>query len=238
MTGPTGPGAAGGPARRRAPAGRTPRSARGDIGRRIALRRQELGLTLEETAARAGTAPGYLRYLEEQPTAGPGLGVLLRIADVLRTTVAALSGGEADLPPGTGQAARRPELVELSEQECLARLSSHGVGRLALSAPGGPVVVPVNYTVVDGAVVFRTAPGTAPAEAVGAEVAFEADHIDEALSQGWSVLVRGPARSVTDPRAVRRLERRAGSAPWAGGSRDLWVRIDPAGITGRRIVVR
>ncbi len=62
-------------------------SAQGDIGRRIAQRREELGLTREETAFRAGTAPGYVQYLEEQSTAMPGTAVLIRLADALSTSV-------------------------------------------------------------------------------------------------------------------------------------------------------
>ncbi|WP_151478297.1 pyridoxamine 5'-phosphate oxidase family protein [Streptomyces albicerus] len=212
--------------------------ARGDIGRRIAQRREELGLTRQETAERAGTVPSYLQYLEEQSTATPGTGVLIRLADTLETTVAALRGGGADLPPGIGRAAGHPELVELNAEECRARLSTHGVGRIAVSTPAGPVVVPVNYSVVDDAVAFRTAPDATPAAAAGTQVAFEVDHIDEALSRGWSVLVRGPAREVTDPDAVRQLEERAYSGPWPGGERGMWVCIDPADITGRSISVR
>ncbi|QIY66289.1 helix-turn-helix domain-containing protein [Streptomyces sp. RPA4-2] len=212
-------------------------NASGDIGRRIARRREELGLSQEETASRAGTAPGYIRYLEEQCIAMPGKSVLIRLADVLETSVAALRGGDADLPPGIGKAARHSELMELSAEECRARLSTHGVGRLATDTADGPLVVPLNYTVVDDAIAFRTAPGSAPAEVVDSDVAFEVDHIDEALSQGWSVLVRGRARAVTDVEGVRRLEELAYSAPWAGGERSLWVCVDPASVTGRRIDV-
>ncbi|PBC93335.1 hypothetical protein BX281_1128 [Streptomyces sp. Ag82_O1-15] len=213
-------------------------SAQGDIGRRIAQRREELGLTREETASRAGTAPGYVQYLEEQSTAMPGTAVLIRLADALNTSVTALRGGDADLPPGVGRAALHPELVELSAEECRTRLSRHGVGRIAMDTPDGPTVVPLNYTVIDGAVMFRTAPDAVPATAVGAHVAFEVDHIDEALSQGWSVLIRGFARAVTDPDAVCRLTELAYSGPWAGGERDVWVRLEPTDITGRRITVR
>ncbi|MFF4351249.1 helix-turn-helix domain-containing protein [Streptomyces sp. NPDC001530] len=214
-----------------------PLSPHSDIGRRIRRRREELGLTMKETAARAGTAPGYIQYLEEQPTAAPGIGLLIRLADALETTVAALRGGDADLPPGIGRAALHPQWEELSTEECRARLSTHGVGRLALSTAEGPVVVPVNYSVIDDAVVFRTTPDTTPAAAVGTQVAFEVDHIDDALSQGWSVLLRGHAHEVTDPDAVRRLEERAYSGPWVGGERNLWVRIDLDSITGREITV-
>jgi hypothetical protein len=209
----------------------------GDLGRRLAARRAQLGLTRTETAARAGMAPGYLQYLEERPGAAPGSGVLLRLADVLETTVQHLTGGDTELPPGPGQASRSPEFTELSTSECRALLSTHGVGRLAVPTASGPVVVPVNYSVVDGAIVFRTAPGTTPSQAAGCQVAFEVDRIDDAFSQGWSVLVRGRARVVTDPDDVRRLADRVRSAPWAGGRRNQWVRIDPLVITGRRITV-
>ncbi|WP_328432379.1 helix-turn-helix domain-containing protein [Streptomyces sp. NBC_00453] len=209
----------------------------GDLGRRIAARRTELGLTRRETATRAGMAPGYLQYLEERPGAAPGRGVLLRLTAVLGTTVRDLTGGDTELPRGLGQAARSPGFGELSVPERRALLSTHGVGRIAVPTASGPVVVPVNYSVVDGAIVFRTESRSTPAQASGCQVAFEVDRIDDAFSRGWSVLVRGHARTVTDPDDIRRLADRARSAPWAGGDRDQWVRIDPLVITGRCITV-
>ncbi|MEV6019875.1 pyridoxamine 5'-phosphate oxidase family protein [Streptomyces sp. NPDC051997] len=211
----------------------------GDVGRRISARREELGLSRETVAVRAGITPGYLGYLESRPTATPGAGALIRIADALDTSVSALHGGDADPPPGAGRAAAHSELIELDPEEYRARLSTHGVGRIALHTSDGLLVLPVNYGVVDGSVVFRTAPGSAPAAALGARVAFEADHIDEALAQGWSVLVQGRARAETRPDAARRLDALAHTRPWAGGAeRDLWVRVDEESISGRRIVVR
>ncbi|MGQ4390664.1 helix-turn-helix domain-containing protein [Streptomyces sp. SAS_270] len=209
----------------------------GDLGRRIAARRTELGLSRRETATRAGMAPGYLKYLEERPGAAPGRGVLLGLAAVLGTTVRDLAGGDTDLPRGLGQAAPNPGLVELSVPECRDLLSTHGVGRIAVPTVSGPVVVPVNYSFVDGAIVFRTEPGSTPSQASGCQVAFEVDRIDDAFSRGWSVLVRGHARTVTEPDDISRLVDRADSAPWAGGRREQWVRIDPLVITGRRITV-
>ena len=180
-------------------------------------------------------APGYLQYLEEQSATAPGMSALRRLAGALHTTVRDLAGGAVDLPPGPGLASPHPRFTELSRQECRALLASHGVGRVAVPTVSGPVIVPVNYSVVDGAVVFRTADGTTPAQAAGCQVAFEVDRIDEAFSQGWSVLARGHARTVTDPDDVRHLTERAYSLPWAGGERDVWVRIDPLALTGRRI---
>ncbi|MFI0723538.1 helix-turn-helix domain-containing protein [Streptomyces sp. NPDC021224] len=207
----------------------------GDIGRRLALRRRELGLSREQVAERAGIAPEYLRYVEERPFAAPGSTFLLRVAGALDTSVSRLHGADAGLPPGLGEAADAPRLTALDPDECRTLLSDHGIGRVAVTTDDGPAVLPVNYSVVDGAVVFRTERTAAPALAVGHRVAFEVDRADEALSEGWSVLVVGPASAVTDPGAVRGLGARTASAPWAGGGRLLWVRIEPERITGRRI---
>ncbi|MGW7363517.1 pyridoxamine 5'-phosphate oxidase family protein [Streptomyces sp. NPDC054841] len=206
----------------------------GDIGRRVATERKRQGLTRAETAGRARMAPDYLAYLEEHP-ADPSLATLIRLAAALGTSVAALRGGGIDVPPGQGQALLHPQLRDLSPDECRTLLSTHGVGRVAVSTPDGPAVVPVNYEVFDDAIAFRTAPDSVPAAAVGADVAFEVDHLDEATSQGWSVLVVGPAQAVTDPDAVRRLADRAHTEPWAGGEREMWVSIQPTRLSGRRI---
>jgi nitroimidazol reductase NimA-like FMN-containing flavoprotein (pyridoxamine 5'-phosphate oxidase superfamily) len=180
-------------------------------------------------------AVSYLRYLEETPAATPGRSVLLRLAGALETSVSALTGGDTDLPSGLGQAGRHPESEALGTEECWHRLHTHGVGRLAVTTAEGPTVLPVNYSVIDGAIAFRTAAGSVAAGAVGRQVAFEVDHIDEALGRGWSVLVRGRARGVTDPQAVRRLAEGAYSEPWAGGEREMWVCIDADAVSGRAI---
>src|SRR5262249_6454058 len=95
----------------------------GDAGRRLVLRREELGLSREQVAERAGIAPGYLEYVEEQPTALPSPAFWLRVAEALKTTVAQLHGGSAGLPPGMGKAAAAPTLGDLSPEECLRLLS-------------------------------------------------------------------------------------------------------------------
>ncbi|MFJ8074458.1 helix-turn-helix domain-containing protein [Streptomyces sp. NPDC096176] len=210
---------------------------KGDIGRRVAARRQQLGLSREDVALRAGSAPGYIEYLEEK-TATPGMGFLLRLADALETTVTTLTGGGADLPPGIGRAGDHPELVELGRDQCWALLGTHGVGRIAVTTTEGPAILPVNYLVTEGEIAFRTSSDALPASAADAEIAFEVDHIDDAFSQGWSVLAVGRARTVTEPEGVAKLEGQAYSAPWAGGDSDLWIVVAPDRVTGRRILVR
>lgn len=218
----------------------TPSNARedvafGDLGRRLVQRRTQLGLTRQEAAVRAGMAPGYLQYLEEHPAAAPGVSTLLRLAEVLHTTVTELTGGETKVPPGPGRAAHHPEFTQLTTEECRELLGSHGVGRIGVPTAEGPLIVPVNYTVIDGTIVFSTDPGTVPARAAGCRVAFEIDRIDDVFSQGWSVLVRGLAHEVTDRDEAHRLMDRVYSEPWAGGRRSMLLRIEPLSITGRRI---
>ncbi|MGI5466616.1 DUF1918 domain-containing protein [Streptomyces sp. CA-132043] len=204
-----------------------------DFGRRVSHERQQLGLSRAEVADRAGMAENYLSYLEQQP-ADPSAATVLSLAAALETTPDALRGAGVERPPGAGRAAHHPRLRELEPDECLRLVSSRGVGRLAITTAEGPQVLPVNYALLDETVVYRTAPGTVPAAAVGKLVAFQVDHIDEAMSRGWSVLMVGPARLVTGP-AADQLSFRAASLPWAGGDRPLWVSIRPLRISGRRI---
>ncbi|WP_406126997.1 helix-turn-helix domain-containing protein [Streptomyces sp. NBC_00989] len=225
------------PERTRTDAGTAAEQPRGDLGRRLAARRAQLGLSRPETANRADMAPSYLKHLEEHPGAAPNRGALLRLAAVLETTLSHLSGGADHLPPGPEQAAPSAEFTELNTGECRSLLGTHGVGRIAVSTASGPVVVPVNYSVVDGAIVFRTAAGSTPSLAADHPVAFEVDRIDDAFSRGWSVLVRGRARRVTDPDEACRLAAGAHSGPWPGGGRELWVRVEPETVTGRRITL-
>lgn len=214
----------------------TPPPAKGDLGRRIAARRLQLGLSRQDVALRAGAAPGYIEYVEEQ-RATPGVGFLLRLADALETTVQELSGGADDLPPAVGRGARRARMVELDEGTCWTRLGDHGVGRVALTLEDGPVVLPVNYQVLDGEVMFRTGDDSPLAAAADTEIAFEADHFDDAFSRGWSVLIVGTVRPVADGDASRQLREAAFSTPWAGKEREHVMLLRARRITGRRILV-
>ncbi|WP_405577335.1 pyridoxamine 5'-phosphate oxidase family protein [Streptomyces sp. NBC_01092] len=85
--------------------------------------------------------------------------------------------------PQSGRPAA-PSITDQSTPECRALLSTHGVGRIAGPTVTGPVIGPVNCSVVGDAIVFRTASGTTPSQAAGCQVAFEVDRIDEAFAQG------------------------------------------------------
>jgi nitroimidazol reductase NimA-like FMN-containing flavoprotein (pyridoxamine 5'-phosphate oxidase superfamily) len=127
-------------------------------------------------------------------------------------------------------------LEELSYEECLALLRDQAVGRIGVVVDGSPIVLPVNYRVVEtGAITWiaiRTRPGNV-IEQGSSIVAFEIDAIDPFHHQGWSVLVRGTLNHV-DPDAADFRER-FDPHPWLLAERDAWLAIEPFAITGRRL---
>jgi len=124
----------------------------------------------------------------------------------------------------------------LSEADCRSLLASGSIGRVGVTVGALPVILPVNYAYVDGGIVFRTAEGTKLRAAVDrAVIAFEVDHYDEDLRDGWSVLAVGRAVEV-DGEGEREAYRALGLAPWADGTRTHYVRMEPEMLTGRRIV--
>jgi nitroimidazol reductase NimA-like FMN-containing flavoprotein (pyridoxamine 5'-phosphate oxidase superfamily) len=123
----------------------------------------------------------------------------------------------------------------LSPVECFDLLEPGGIGRVGFTAADGMMMLPVNFAVAAKTIVFRTAPDTLLALHASGQVSFEADCLDEALRAGWSVLVHGRARTVTEEREVEQLQDRTHLQPWAAGARDVYVRITPTRISGRRI---
>jgi len=207
----------------------------GDLARRVSHRRHELGLSTEELARQAGIDRWFLAYFEQSADSTLTSGALARLAVALQTTPRVLEGGEMDRPPGTGHAGMNPALEHLTTAQCEDHLSAGGIGRIVLSNGSGPVAFPVNFIFADGVVIFRTS--DAVAGTISGVVAFEVDHIDETMSAGWSVLVRGRARLIEEP-AERLAVARLDLEPWAGGARLNLVGITPSELTGRVIVQR
>jgi transcriptional regulator with XRE-family HTH domain len=209
-----------------------------DLGRRIAEERNEAHLSVADVAERAGMSSHYVSYLESSPAANPTSATVTRLAAALGVTSSTLEGVGLNLPPGQRSAARNATLHDLTETECRALIAPGGVGRfLFVQAGRGPVAIPVNFKMDGADVVFRTSGDSVTADGVHEQsVSFDVDHLDAALSEGWSVLLTGRARIVTDADEVSRAQA-LGLEPWAGGDRDLYVRLTPTEITGRRIRV-
>jgi uncharacterized protein len=124
----------------------------------------------------------------------------------------------------------------LDPTDAWRRVCEGEVGRIAVTMGALPAIFPVNYRVIDGSIVFRTAPGSKlSAASANAIVAFEVDDFDRANRSGWSVLVVGPSEVVHDL-AFARVALDGRLEPWADGHRANIVRIRPEIITGRRIV--
>ena len=139
--------------------------------------------------------------------------------------------------PPRGVEALPGRFEHLSRSECLELLEAKQVGRVAYCVATGPVVLPVNYTVRDESIVFRTAAGGTLARSMKDQPAsFQVDEIDDFLQAGWSVLVSGTAHWVVDTEDLSDLWwDRHQPEPWAPGERNAFVRIVPSTITGRRV---
>jgi transcriptional regulator with XRE-family HTH domain len=209
-----------------------------DIGRRIAEQRRSAGLTVAQAAERAGMAPEYLAYLESSMAPNPSQATLIRLAEALDTTPGCLSGSGLNLPPGQRSAATSTLLDSLTVAECRQHLAGGGIGRFLFVEPGrGPVAIPVNFRMDGDDVVFRTSSGGSVSAGLRERrVSFDVDHLDDALGEGWSVLITGTAQVITDPAGLARAEA-LHIEPWAGGDRPVYVRLTASQITGRRIRV-
>ncbi|WP_395108436.1 pyridoxamine 5'-phosphate oxidase family protein [Actinomadura sp. SCN-SB] len=122
----------------------------------------------------------------------------------------------------------------LGIEECRSLLAATQLGRIVFTDRALPAIQPVNYVVADGDVVIRTSPTSRLANAArDTIVAFEIDDFDAAFRTGWSVVVIGKARGVTDPAELTAL-RALPLDPWAPGAREHYIRIRPQLISGRR----
>jgi transcriptional regulator with XRE-family HTH domain len=210
----------------------------GDLSRRLVARRAELRLSVIQVATRARVDRRYLEYLENF-SGHPDAATLRHLAAALCTTPAALLGAGQEASPGCDPGAAcwssAGRLETLSQVECHQLLAPRGIGRIAFAAAPGLMVLPVNYAVAAGTVVIRTGGGSIIAGHADGPVSFEADHFDLELGQGWSVLVRGEAHRVLQPDELRHLRADFDLRPWPSGEHDLFIRIVPAQLTGRRI---
>jgi transcriptional regulator with XRE-family HTH domain len=207
----------------------------GDVGPRVAFHRERLGLTREELDDRTGIPPGSVEYIEDNPTRVTE-GALSHLADALDTTRADLIAGNVDQPLRRD----RPLSTELDREECMRLIASGGIGRIAFDGAPGPTVLPVDYVMHDGAIIFRTQVGgpieqdlRTGLEDVDLTIGFEVDRIDEVRRRGWSVLVQGPVRHLTVEELSSVSD--SGMKPWAGGDRETYIKITPKRVTGRRI---
>jgi uncharacterized protein len=129
------------------------------------------------------------------------------------------------------EASHPAELSELDRPTCLALLKTQHVGRLIVDA-AAPTIRVVNYTAFEHTIIFRSDPGPHIDNVIDHPVVFEADMVDERTRSGWSVIVRGTARDVSDHLA-RLGQAGANVEPWAPGPKNRWIGIAIDDVTGR-----
>lgn len=130
----------------------------------------------------------------------------------------------------------RNGLEVLGRDSCLTLLATSTLGRVGCTSGALPIVLPVNFRLIDEEIVFRTGLGTKlDAATRNAVVAFEVDDMDPMAHTGWSVVVTGFAREITNQFLLDALP--VGFIPrWAPGSDGRVVAISTELVSGRRIV--
>lgn len=130
---------------------------------------------------------------------------------------------------------RGGRLEALARDECRRLLSTTNIGRLAYCTDAGPGIMPMNYTLVSEAVVFRTSiDSEASHQLFDHPIAFEVDQVDEFLRTGWSVLVVGNAQPLHEE-SLLLLDVGQAPQPWPEGRRALVVQLPLTIMTGRRV---
>jgi nitroimidazol reductase NimA-like FMN-containing flavoprotein (pyridoxamine 5'-phosphate oxidase superfamily) len=140
---------------------------------------------------------------------------------------------------------RPRQAVELTEDECWRLLETAPLGRVVFTHRAMPAIRPVNHIVDGRTVIIRTHLGSAVASRPhddqpgdgrppGTVVCYEADDLDPVRHTGWSVIVTGLARLVTDPAEIARYS--FAVEPWIAGDMSQAVAIESTFISGLRLV--
>ena len=127
-------------------------------------------------------------------------------------------------------------LRQLSKTRALELLASVSLGRLVFTHHALPAIRPVNHLVRCESIIIRATEGAAITSASrnGTVVAYEADSNDPDTHLGWSVIVVGTARLLTDDDAAARY--RLLLQPWISGEMDDVITISTDMVTGYEMV--
>ena len=129
----------------------------------------------------------------------------------------------------------RNGLEVLERTDALRLLATQKIGRIAITADALPVILPVNFALLDSEIFIRTGPGTKlDAATKNSVVAFEVDEFDLVSHTGWSVSVTGLARVITEE-LEREALARAPIARWAPSKSERVIGISTELVSGRRI---
>lgn len=125
----------------------------------------------------------------------------------------------------------QPRVRELSLDESWKLLETVRFGRLGTADVGRVDVTPLNVVVGRRHLYFRSAKGSKLTTLqLNPHVAFETDRVEGGIA--YSVMVRGTARILTDPRETDYVDS-LGLKPWLHTEKLEYVEISPDYITGR-----
>ncbi|WP_068017514.1 pyridoxamine 5'-phosphate oxidase family protein [Nocardia mexicana] len=129
-------------------------------------------------------------------------------------------------------------VVQLGRAEAMRLLADAPFGRVVFTRDALPAIRPVNHCLDGEEIIVRTRLTSRLTDTVRSDpavvVAYEVDDIDPVRHIGWSVVVTGLARPVTDPDRIARYEREL--RPWTDTVMDAVIAIEPTLVTGVRLV--
>ncbi|HET8795930.1 MAG TPA: pyridoxamine 5'-phosphate oxidase family protein [Arthrobacter sp.] len=125
---------------------------------------------------------------------------------------------------------------DLTVDECWNLLTTQQTGRVGFVRENAVNIFPVNYTVLDRGIYFRTAEDGDIGRSLPLEPgAFQVDVVKTAEMAGWAVLAQGAVELIEDEELLTKLWGSAMEEPWASGRRTSFVGIRPVSVTGRRV---
>ncbi|WP_431965823.1 pyridoxamine 5'-phosphate oxidase family protein [Nocardia sp. bgisy134] len=138
----------------------------------------------------------------------------------------------------TGLPAAGRTVVELDREQALSLLAQAPFGRVVYTRDALPAIRPVNHLLEDGRVIVRTRIAsqfsTAVQKRAGIVVAYEADDLDIDRRTGWSVVVTGIARPITDATRIARYQQVL--RPWIDAPMDGVIEIETTIVSGIELV--
>jgi nitroimidazol reductase NimA-like FMN-containing flavoprotein (pyridoxamine 5'-phosphate oxidase superfamily) len=127
-------------------------------------------------------------------------------------------------------------LHEIDIESCRRLLAAVRFGRVAVVDADRPLIVVLNHAVDGDDVLFRTGEESRLAALThdgAVPAAFEVDAAFPVEHSGWSVIATGSLLREGHP--ARWARARARIRTWAEGERDVVLRLQVDGLTGRRI---
>ncbi|MFC9329275.1 pyridoxamine 5'-phosphate oxidase family protein [Kitasatospora sp. NPDC057015] len=139
------------------------------------------------------------------------------------------NGDAPEVRSATGRGAE-----QCTREQSLELLHQTVIGRLIHTDDAMPAVTPSCFTLDNLGEVVVPLPASWRADLMDGEVVgFQTDHFDEQTLQGWTVLVVGRSRLVTDPVKIAGLRHR-GPPHWGHRPTRGYLSIHPELVTGQR----